>query len=128
MSFTLSYCLKGVDFVSVADRIEKAVCDILPVYGYTPEFSADNVPEKYIVYNITEKGADYSEGENHANEYLVSLNIFTPRLDFDLYEEIKTAMYGAGFCYSSGGETGTDAMFPYITHYYLDFTRGEERA
>ncbi len=113
--------------MNVADRIEAAVSSILPVYGYVPEFSADDEPECYIVYSITEKGADYSEGENRVNEYLVSLNIFTPRLDFDLYEAIKAAMYEAGFCYDSGGETGTDAMFPYITHYYLDFIGGEER-
>ncbi len=113
--------------MNIAERIEAAVGGILPVYGYTPEFAADNEPERYIIYTLTEKGADYSEGENRVDQYLVSLNVFTPGLDFDLYEEIKAAMYRAGFVFDSGGMTGTDAMFPYITHYYLDFEGDEER-
>ncbi len=113
--------------MDIAERIEAAVGGILPAYGYTPEFAADDEPERYIIYTLTEKGDDYSEGENRVNQYLVSLNVFTPKLDFDLYEAIKAAMYKAGFVFDSGGMTGTDAVFPYITHYFLDFAGGEER-
>ena len=113
--------------MNIAERIESAVGEILPTYGYTPEFTDDNEPERYIIYDITENGTDYSEGENRVNQYMASLNVFTPSLDFALYEQLKSAMYAAGFCYDSGGKTGTDALFPYITHYYLDFVGVEER-
>lgn len=107
--------------MNIAERIEAAIGDILPVYGYTPEFS-DDEPQKYAIYQLTEKGAEYGEGEHRTEQFFISLNVFTPRLDFELYERLKRAMYDAGFSYDSGGETGTDAIYPYITHYYLDFS------
>ena len=113
--------------MSIADRIEAAVGDILPVYGYTPEFTAEDEPQKYAVYQLTEKGAEYGEGEHKTEQFFVSLNVFTPRLDFELYERLKQAMYAAGFSYDSGGSTGTDRIYPYTTHYYLDFSGVECR-
>lgn len=112
--------------MDIADRIEQALDGICPVYTGVPEF-ADDEPAEYIIYTITEVGADYSEGENRVNQYLVSLNVFTGALNFALYERIRAAMYKAGFVYGSGGLTGTDALFPHVTHYYLDFTGVEER-
>ena len=35
-------------------------------------------------------------------------------------------MRAAGFGYSSGGQVGTDTLFPYVTHYYLDFVGVED--
>ena len=106
--------------MNIADRIETALADVLPVYGTTPEFGASE-PEKYAVYNITEKGADYGDGVDFATEYFVILSVFTPSLDFALYGRIKAAMRAAGFAYSGGGQTGTDGLFPLVTHYHLDF-------
>lgn len=106
--------------MDVADRIEAALGDVLPVYGQTPEFGADE-PQKYAVYIITERGAEYAEGEDGATEYLCRLSVFTPRLDYALYRRIKAAMRAADFGYAAGGQTGTDGLFPYVTHYYLDF-------
>ena len=40
--------------MDVAEKMESALADILPVYGCTPEFGANAEPEKYAVYNITE--------------------------------------------------------------------------
>ena len=107
--------------MDICDRIEAALGEILPVYGITPEFGADE-PREYAVYIITERGAEYSEGCDRATEYLCRLSVFTPCLDYALYGRIKAAMRAAGFGYSSGGQTGTDGLFPHITHYYLDFT------
>lgn len=112
--------------MDIADRIEQALDGICPVYAGVPEF-ADDEPKEYIIYGINERGADYSEGENRVNQYYISLNVFTGALNFALYERIKAAMYKAGFGYDSGGTAGTDAIFPYVTHYYLDFTGVEER-
>ena len=106
--------------MDIADRIEKALSDILPVYGRTPEFG-DDEPEKYAVYSITEKAAEYGDGDWHSTEYLVMITVYTTVLDFPLYGMIKTAMRGEGFSYSSGGQTGTDGLFPYITGYHLEF-------
>ena len=43
--------------MDIADKIEAALADILPVYGNTPEFGASE-PEKYAVYSISESGAE----------------------------------------------------------------------
>ncbi len=113
--------------MDIADRIETALNGIVPVYSRVPEFTADNAPSGYIIYDITEKGADYSEGENRVNQYFISLGVFTEKLDFPLYERIKQAMYEGGFTYADGGSVGDDDIFPYVTHYYLDFVGAEER-
>ena len=106
--------------MDIAERLENALAGVLPVYGCTPE------PEKYAVYNITEFPREFAEGEDNSTQYLCRLAVFTPALDFALYKEIKTAMRGAGFGYSSGGQVGTDTLFPYVTHYYLDFAGVED--
>ena len=53
--------------MDICDRIEAALGGILPVYGITPEFGADE-PREYAVYIITERGAEYSEGCDRATE------------------------------------------------------------
>lgn len=111
--------------MDIADRIESALESVIEVYGATPEFGAEE-PQKYAVYNVTERGAEYAEGVDNATEYLCRLSVFTPKLDFALYKRIKAAMRAAGFGYASGGQTGTDALFPYVTHYYLDFLGVED--
>ncbi len=111
--------------MDIADRIEAAVGALLPVYGRTPEFGRDE-PDKYAVYTITEKPEEFGEGDESCTEYLVMLSVFTPVLDFALYRRIKAAMRAAGFGYMSGGQTGTDAVFPHITHYHLDFAGVED--
>lgn len=112
--------------MDIAEKLENALAGVLPVYGCTPEFGANDEPEKYAVYNITEFPREFAEGEDNSTQYLCRLAVFTPALDFALYKEIKTAMRGAGFGYSSGGQVGTDTLFPYVTHYYLDFVGVED--
>lgn len=112
--------------MGLIEKIELALKSVLPFYFNTPEF-AGTAPEKYAIINIAEKGANYSESENRVNEYFVSVNVFTERLDFALYEKIKDAMYGAGFVYIAGGNVGDDKIYPYKTHYYLDFSAVIER-
>lgn len=63
--------------MDVADRIEAALGGVLPVYGQTPEFGACE-PQKYAVYIVTERGAEYAEGEDGSTEYLCRLSVFTP--------------------------------------------------
>lgn len=113
--------------MDVVQKIKSALDGIIPWFTNTPEFTEDQEPEKYIIVNIAEKGGDYSESENRCNEYFVSLNVFTKRLDFALYERLKTAMYGADFVYVDGGNVGDDKIYPYDAHYYLDFTGVIER-
>lgn len=113
--------------MDVVQKIKSALDGIIPWFTNTPEFTEDQEPEKYIIVNIAEKGGDYSESENRCNEYFVSLNVFTKRLDFALYERLKTAMYGADFVYVDGGNVGDDKIHPYDAHYYLDFTGVIER-
>lgn len=112
--------------MGLIEKIELALKSVLPFYFDVPEFAGKS-PEKYAIINIAEKAANYSEGENRVNEYFVSVNVFTERLDFALYEDIKSAMYGQGFGYIGGGNVGDDKIYPYGTHYYLDFCGVIER-
>lgn len=112
--------------MDIIQKIESALDSVIPWFVGVPEFPGDP-PEKYAIINIAEKGGNYSESENRVNEYFVSVNVFTKRLDFELYERVKTAMYGAEFCYIGGGNVGDDRLYPYVTHYYLDFLGVMER-
>lgn len=112
--------------MDITDRIGAALGDILPVYGCTPEFGRNDEPEKYAVYILTERSAEYGDGADNVTEYTCRLSVFTKSLDFALYRRIKSAMRAAGFAYSNGGQVGTDRLFPYITHYYLDFVGVED--
>ncbi len=112
--------------MTVIDKIKSALDGVIPWFVGVPEFPG-KAPERYAIINIAEKGANYSEGENRVNEYFISVNVFTKRLDFELYEKIKSAMYGAEFCYIGGGNVGDDRLYPYVTHYYLDFAGVIER-
>lgn len=113
--------------MDVIQKIESALDGVIPWFTDTPEFEEGQAPESYVIVNIAEKGGNYSESENRVNEYFVSLNVFTKRLDFALYERLKTAMYGAEFVYIGGGNVGDDKIFPYGAHYYLDFSGVFER-
>ena len=113
--------------MGLKERLKNALDGIVPWYTRTPEFSDGKAPDRYIIVNIAEKGGNYAESKNRCNEYFVSLNVFTPELDFELYERLKTAMYGKEFVYVDGGNVGDDKLYPYITHYYLDFVGVTER-
>lgn len=117
--------------MDICDKIENALSGLLPVYGQTPEFgsaraSGADEPQKYAVYIITEHSAEFADGGDNSTEYICRLSVFTPCLDFALYRRIKAAMRGAGFGYVGGGQTGTDALYPHVTHYYLDFLGVED--
>lgn len=105
--------------MNAAERIEAAVGGILPTYHASADLGG--APERYIVYELVERGGEYGEGAAHAADHMVTLNILTPALELPLYEEIKAAMQAAGFSYSGGGDTMTDAVFPYGKHWYQDY-------
>lgn len=111
--------------MNIVDRVEVALGGTIPVFTRTPEFG-NSVPEKYIILNLAEKGANFAEGRHNTTEYFVSLNVFTKLLDFEFYERLKKAMCDANFSFIGGGEVGDDKNYPYITHYYLDFLGVEE--
>ncbi|MBD5112127.1 MAG: hypothetical protein HDT42_06260 [Ruminococcaceae bacterium] len=112
--------------MNIADKVEKALANVIKLYADVPEFGRDP-PEKYAIYTIAETPADFSEGENRVNQYYISVNVFTPQYDFDLYEQIKSAMYREGLCYAEGGNVADDKLYPFTRHYYLDFIGVEER-
>lgn len=112
--------------MNVADKVENALSGIIEYYASIAELDK-NPPEKYAVYTIAETGADFSEGENRVNQYYISVNVFTPQYDFDLYEKIKSAMYREGLGYAEGGNVADDKIYPFTRHYYLDFIGVEER-
>ncbi len=107
--------------MDVVQKIQSALDGIVVAFFDTPEFAENNVPEKYVIVNIAEKGGNYSESVNRCTEYFISLNVYTDYLDFSLYNAIKRAMSGAEFSYIGGGKVDDDKISPYNTHYYLDF-------
>lgn len=113
--------------MDVIQKIKSALEGIIQPFFGTPEFGAGDKPERYVIVNFTEKGANFSESVSRVIEYFVSLNVYTDGFDFPLYDRIRAAMERGGFGYIEGGNVDDDRIFPYSTHYYLDFLAVIER-
>lgn len=113
--------------MDVVQKVESALEGVIQPFFGVPEFGAGDEPERYVIVNFAEKGANFSEGVSRVIEYFVSLNVFSEGLDFPLYEKIRAAMERGGFDYIDGGNVDDDRIFPYSTHYYLDFLAVIER-
>ena len=107
--------------MDIIKRVFSAVGEIVPTFSDIPEFTADSEPDRYIILNISHNGAEFGDGTHHSYSFLISLNVYSPMLDFALYEQVIGAMEAAGFSFAGGGNVGNDAEFPYTAHYYLDF-------
>lgn len=113
--------------MDIIQKVESALDGVIQPFFGVPEFCAGDEPERYVIVNFIEKGANFAEGVSRVIEYFVSLNVYSDGFDFPLYERIRTAMERGGFNYIGGGNVGDDRIFPYLTHYYLDFLAVIER-
>ncbi|MBE6901583.1 MAG: hypothetical protein E7478_03845 [Ruminococcaceae bacterium] len=115
--------------MSIADRIEAVLStSAVPFYDVPPDFGRNDPPQSYIIYEYgSGKGYSYGDGKAELIQYLVTLNVFTPKPDFALYERLRSAMEAAGFGYDSEQRVFDDAFYPVGTHYCLDFSGVQER-
>lgn len=107
--------------MDVIQKVESALEGVIQPFFGVPEFGAGDEPDKYVIVNFAEKPANFSESKSRVIEYFVLLNVYSEGFDFPLYEQIRAAMERGGFDYTDGGNVGDDRIFPYHTHYYLDF-------
>lgn len=113
--------------MDIVQKTESALEGVIQAFFGVPEFEEGEEPERYVIVNFAEKGANSSESVSRVIEYYVSLNVYSAGFDFELYDLIRGAMENGGFTYVDGGNVGGDDTFPYRTHYYLDFTAYSER-
>lgn len=95
----------------------------LPYYHGMPEFSANNEPEAYISYTLTEKPTYYASGKAHALSVWAAVSVFTAEADAELYRKIADALAANGYEYQSGTDVGSLVPYPCKKHYVMDFIR-----
>ena len=113
--------------MDIIQKIESALEGVIQPFFGVPEFASGEEPKQYVIANFAEKPANFSEGKGRVIEYFVSLNVYSEGFDFSLYDRIREAMENGEFTYIDGGNVGDDRIFPYHTHYYLDFLYVFER-
>lgn len=115
--------------MDIAGRIEAALAAAtVPFYDAPPDFGRNDPPQSYIIYEYgSGKGQSYGDGRAELIQYLVTLNVFTPKPDFPLYERLRSAMETAGFSYDSEQRVFDDELYPAGVHYCLDFAGVQQR-
>lgn len=115
--------------MNIADRIEAVLSEVgVPFYDTPPDFGRNDPPQSYIIYEYSSgKGYSCGDGSAKAIQYFVTLNVFTPKPDFQLYEKLRKAMEAAAFGYDSEQRVFDDALYPVGAHYCIDFSGVQER-
>lgn len=108
--------------MNVYERIDNALSGLsLPYYCGVPNLSGER-PNAYLVYDVYDVPELFSDGEEHAYTYNVTVKVITPDVNIALRKQVRDAMKSEGFVYRQGFPSGTDdEIYPYAEEYSLEF-------
>ena len=86
-----------------------------------PDFGEGQEPDTYVVYTALHRPAHFVSGKKTADNYLVTLEIFTPLFDDELYTKVEKLFTDDGFIFSESRELDFGGEFPQRTRYSMDF-------
>lgn len=92
-------------------------------YAGMPEFATGEEPQRYIVYELHDKPDYFASGSAQSLKVWVSLSIFTPAIDNELYQRVKNTLKTHGYEYQDGRDVGTITPYPYKKHHSMDFIK-----
>lgn len=101
--------------------VASALKGIIDVYDVGVNFG-NNAPNNYAIYNFTESGAEYAEGKHNSLSYFVTINVFSDKLQNNLYSRVRKSLENGGCSYIGGGRVDTSLTYPNIIQYHLDFS------
>ena len=85
----------------ITEKIDSALSAVFEhFYSYMPEFEDGEEPEKYAVYNLSYRDTFFSSGRANIRQYALSVSVFSPQADIELYDKTQTAIENVGgiFC------------------------------
>lgn len=90
-------------------------------YHGMPDFGEGQEPERYAVYTVIHKPEHFVSGKKTADGYFVSLSVFTPRLDTELYDKVEEAFTNDNFIFQQGRCLDFVNDYPQKIQYSMDF-------
>lgn len=108
--------------MSIYEKIEALLSSLFDNYYHSmPDFGEGQEPERYAVYTVIHKPEHFVSGKKTADSYFVSLSIFTPRLDTELYDKVEEAFTNDGFIFQQGRSLDFMNDYPQKNQYSMDF-------
>lgn len=81
----------------ITEKIDSALSAVFEhFYSYMPEFEDGEEPEKYAVYNLSYRDTFFSSGRANIRQYSLSVSVFSPQADIELYDKTQTAIENVG--------------------------------
>ena len=104
--------------MNIRDIIDKTLSTVFDKYYCgKPDFGGSE-PEKYAVYTVRDKSANFASGKHNAKSYFISLSIITNGYEQELYDETEKAFCNMGFTYCGGTDTSEAVgIYPVRTQY-----------
>lgn len=108
--------------MSIYDKTEALLSSLFDNYYHgMPDFGEGQEPERYAVYTVLHKPEHFVSGKKTADGYFVSLSVFTPRLDTELYDKVEEAFTNDDFIFQQGRCLDFVNGYPQKTQYSMDF-------
>ena len=114
--------------MDIFDKIDSALSALLDYsYSYMPEFEDGEEPEKYAVYNLSYRDTFYSSGKANIRQYALSVSVFSPQADIELYDKTQTAIENVGGIFTGTTDLSQFDVYPNRKNLVMEFTLYEER-
>lgn len=108
--------------MSIYEKTEVLLSSLFDNYYHDmPDFGEGQEPEKYAVYTVIHKPEHFVSGRKTADGYFISLSVFTPKLDMELYNKIEEAFTNDNFIFQQGRCLDFVSGYPHAVQYSMDF-------
>ena len=112
----------------ITEKIDSALSAVFEhFYSYMPEFEDGEEPEKYAVYNLSYRDTFYSSGRANIRQYALSVSVFSPQADIELYDKTQTAIENVGGIFTGTTDLSQSGVYPNKKMIVMDFIVYEER-
>ena len=110
----------------ITEKIDSALSAVFEhFYSYMPEFEEE--PEKYAVYNLSYRDTFYSSGRANIRQYSLSVSVFSPQADIELYDKTQMAIENVGGIFTGTADLSQFDVYPNRKILVMEFTLYEER-
>ena len=112
----------------ITEKIDTALSAVFEhFYSYMPEFEDGEEPETYAVYNLSYRDTFYSSGRANIRQYALSVSVFSPQANVELYDKTQTAIENVGGVFAGTTDLSQFDIYPNRKFLVMEFTLYEER-
>ena len=112
----------------ITEKIDTALSAVFEhFYSYMPEFEDGEEPETYAVYNLSYRDTFYSSGKANIRQYALSVSVFSPQADAELYDKVQAAIENVGGVFTGTTDLSQFDIYPNKKNLVMEFTLYEER-